>query len=163
MIQFYTVFSPKIDQMDSLTLKFTPQSRKRLEIIYVVDDSQLDRRMMVDYLSKYPGLKVKDFSNGDECLKQIVNSGTNPDIILLDYFLDTQVSTAKDGLEILVKLKEMSPNTSIIMHTSVENERVIELARKKGASNYIVKGAEGFEKLDSIIENDFILPKAENS
>ncbi|MBL0031132.1 MAG: hypothetical protein IPP27_02750 [Bacteroidetes bacterium] len=43
------------------------------------------------------------------------------------------------------------------MHTGVENQRIIELARKKGAYDYIVKGAEGYKKLDSIIEKEFIL------
>lgn len=71
--------------------------------------------------------------------------------------MDSEIAHSKDGLEILVKLKEICPNTAIIMHTGVENQRIIELARKKGAYDYIVKGAEGYKKLDSIIEKEFIL------
>ena len=43
------------------------------------------------------------------------------------------------------------------MHTSVDNTRIIELAKKKGAYDYIVKGMEGFKKLDVIIEKEFML------
>ena len=72
-----------------------------------------------------------------------------------DYFLDSVLASSKDGLEILTKLKEISPNSQIIMLTSVDNERIVELARKKGAIGYVAKGASSFEKLDSIIRNNF--------
>jgi response regulator of citrate/malate metabolism len=142
--------------MDSIKLTFTPTRLKKLESVYIVEDSPAEMEMTKDYFSKYPEIQIKGFINGDECLKEIVVSGVSPDMILVDYFLDSQVSSSKDGLEILVKLKELCPNASIIMHTSVDNERVIELARKKGAFNYVVKGASGYEKLDRIIEQQFL-------
>ena len=52
-------------------------------------------------------------------------------------------------------MKEVSPNSEFIMFTSVDNDRIVELARKKGAMAFIVKGASGYELLDSIIRNNF--------
>ena len=143
--------------MDSLKLTFTPSTPKKLRTVYIVDDNPIERTMMIDFLGRYPELKVNEFETGDECVKEIVLSGISPDIILLDYFLDSEIAHSKDGLEILAKIKEISPNTSTIMYTSVENQRIIDLARKKGAFDYIVKGASGFEKLESIIEKSFVL------
>ena len=120
--------------------------------------------MLIDFLSKYPNLKIKEFTNGDACIKDMVMSKSNPDLILLDYFLDSENASSKDGLEILEKMKEISPGSEIIMFTSVENERIFELARKKGAMGYIVKGAKGYEKLDQMLSIHFTTqepPKAD--
>jgi DNA-binding NarL/FixJ family response regulator len=141
--------------MESINLSFTPTPPKKLATVYIVDDNPVERSMMVDYFEKYPSLTLKEFPNGDECVKDLVMTGGAPDIILMDYFLDSEVAHSKDGLEILVKLKEICPTASIIMHTSVENARIVELARRKGAYDYIVKGTEGYKKLDSIIEKEF--------
>lgn len=149
--------------MDSIKLTFTPTQPKRLGTIFIVDDNPIELGMLVDYFDKYPGLTIKGFPTGDDCVKDIVLSGISPDMILIDYFLDSQVANSKDGLEILVKLKEISPNSAIIMHTGVENQRIIDLARKKGAYDYIVKGAAGYQKLDSIIEKEFVLNTPEDN
>src|SRR5215207_7069718 len=106
---------------------------KTLNVI-VVDDSAVERSMVLDHLSKYPNLKVKEFANGEFLIRElIVGHVQEPDLILLDYFLDAAPGGAKDGLEILNKLKEISPNTKVIMMTSVTNERIKELANQKGA------------------------------
>jgi response regulator of citrate/malate metabolism len=124
----------------------------------------MERRMLIDFLGKYPHLQIKEFTNGDACIKDMVVSRSNPDLILLDYFLDSENPSSKDGLEILEKMKEISPNSEIIMFTSVENERIFELARKKGAMGYIVKGPKGYEKLDQMLSIHFTTqepPKAD--
>lgn len=141
--------------MDPIKLTFTPSAPKKLGTVFIVDDNAVEREMLMDYFEKYPNLVVKGFTSGEECVKEIVISGVSPDIILMDYFLDSEVASSKDGLEMLVKLKEISPATSIIMYTSVENERVVDLARQKGAFGYVVKGPAGFEMLDYIIETEF--------
>ncbi len=143
--------------MSSIKLTFTPTAPRKLGTIFVVDDNPIELNMLMDYFDKYPGIEVVGFANGDECVKHIVMSSISPDMILMDYFLDSEIAHSKDGLEILVKLKEISPNTAIIMHTAVENQRIMDLARQKGAYDYIVKGAEGYKKLDVIIEKEFIL------
>ena len=141
--------------MDSIKLEFNTPKLKKLRTIYIVEDNEMERNMLVDFLGNYPELKIKEFTNGGDCIKDIIVSKNSPDLILLDYFLDSNNPLSKDGLEILTKLKEISPNTEFIMFTSVDNERIIELARKKGAMAFLVKGTSGYELLDSIIRNNF--------
>jgi response regulator of citrate/malate metabolism len=148
----------------SLELQFNQPKPKRLHSICIIEDNAMERRMLIDFLSKYPNLKIKEFTNGDACIKDMVMSKLNPDLILLDYFLDSENPSSKDGLEVLEKMKEISPGSEIIMFTSVENERIFELARKKGAMGYIVKGAKGYEKLDQMLSIHFTTqepPKAD--
>lgn len=141
--------------MDSIKLSFNVPKLKKLNTVCIIEDSPLESNMLIDYLGKYSNLVVKTFLNGEDCIKDVIVSKISPDLILLDYFLDSVLASSKDGLEILTKLKEISPNSQIIMLTSVDNERIVELARKKGAIGYVTKGASSFEKLDSIIRNNF--------
>ncbi|TAH40768.1 MAG: response regulator [Bacteroidetes bacterium] len=143
--------------MTSLKLSLSTPPKKRLNSVIIIDDSSTELQMAIDYFSKYPGLKTKTYATGELCIKDLVVSGFVPDMILLDYFLDSESPGSKDGLEVLVKLAELCPTSEIIMLSAVENQRVIDLARRKGASYYIVKGAAGYKKLDEIISKDFIV------
>ncbi len=131
---------------------------KKLTSVFIVEDSAIERSMLTDHLSKYPNLEIKEFASGDSCLKELILGNIQePDLIFMDYFLDTAVGSSKDGLEILSKLKEICPNTQVIMLTSVTNEKVMELARQKGALDYVVKSAVSYQQLDSVLQKHFEL------
>ncbi len=102
---------------------------KKLTSVFIVEDSAIERSMLTDHLSKYPNLEIKEFASGDSC----------------------------HGLEILSKLKEICPNTQVIMLTSVTNEKVMELAKQKGALDYVVKSAVSYQQLDSVLQKHFEL------
>ena len=54
--------------------------------------------MLKDHLSKYSGLKITEYSSGNACLKElIVGNVKEPDLILMDYFLDSNYSGSGDG------------------------------------------------------------------
>lgn len=131
---------------------------KKLTSVFIVEDSAIERSMLTDHLSKYPNLEIKEFSSGDACLKELILGNVQePDLIFMDYFLDSSIGTSKDGLEILSKLKEICPNTQVIMLTSVSNEKVKELAKQKGALDYVVKSAVSYTQLDSVLQKHFAL------
>ncbi len=127
-----------------------------LKQIVVVDDSPNDRTMMQDFLSKFKTANVRGYDSGESCIKDIVNQHIeSPDLIVIDYFLDATSGAKYDGLDTLVKLKEICPDSKIIMFTSVENQRIVELAKQKGAYNYAVKGPDGFDRLENLIRKAF--------
>src|ERR1041384_5408747 len=131
-------------------------AKEKLTTIYIVDDSEIDRSMMTDHLSKFKNLDVKSFSNGEYCIKEIiVGNLAEPDLILLDYCLDRKGGSTKDGLEILAKLQEISPDTKVIMLTGVSNEKIKELAKKKGALDYVTKSPDGYQQLDDVLKKHF--------
>ena len=129
---------------------------KNLETIFIVEDSAIERSMLKDHLSKYPNLKISEYSSGVACINDlIVGNLDEPDLVLMDYFLDSSFGQSKDGLESLSKLKEICPGTNVIMLTSVDNKRIIELAREKGALDYVVKGVSAFTELDAVLKKHF--------
>ena len=129
---------------------------KKLSNVFIVEDNAVQRSMLADHLSKYPKLRIMEFSSGDACLKELISGNVEvPDLVLMDYFLDSSFGASKDGLETLSKMKEIYPETDVIMLTSVENEKIIDLAKKKGALDYVVKSAGSFDKLDNILKGHF--------
>ena len=95
---------------------------EKLTSVFIVDDSEIERSMLSDHLAKYPNLAIKEFSSGDYCLKEIIMGNLEePDLVLMDYFLDVAGGASKDGLEILSKLKEICPDTKVIMLTGVNS------------------------------------------
>jgi len=131
-------------------------STKKLTHLYIVEDTPMERTLITDHLAKYSGISVKGFFTGESCIKEIINNtSVRPDLVLVDYYLDSSIASKRDGLETLDKIKEISPETEVVMLTSVENPRIMELAKQKGALDYIVKGAESFKKLDTIIDEHF--------
>jgi response regulator of citrate/malate metabolism len=129
---------------------------KKLTNAFIIEDTPAERTMLTDHLSKYPNVTIKGFFAGEACVKAIVNGTVpEPELILMDYFLDSTLGAKNDGLETLSKIKEILPETEVIMYTSVENKRIIDLAKQKGALDYIVKGAGAFQKLDTIIAEHF--------
>ena len=131
---------------------------KKLKTVFIVEDNAIERSMLKDHLAKYSNLKVKEYSSGTACLNElIVGTVDEPELILMDYFLDSSFGPSKDGLESLTKLKEICPDTDVIMLTSVDNKRIVELARQKGALDYVVKGVTAYTDLDSILHKHFAM------
>jgi len=79
-------------------------SQPKLKTIYVVEDEETQRTMIMDFLSQYEGTVVKGFITGDACIKEIVNNKTVvPDLIIVDYYLDAVVASKYDGLDTVTK------------------------------------------------------------
>jgi len=133
-------------------------NNKKLETVYIVEDSAIERSMLKDHLSKYENLKIKEYSSGTACINElVVGTAEEPDLVLMDYFLSSSMGASNDGLESLTKLKEICPDTNVIMLTSVDNQKIIDLAKKKGALDYVVKSAIGFNDLDTVLNKHFSL------
>lgn len=128
---------------------------KKLNSIYLVEDDSGAKMMMLDFLGQYKDVKLKGFVTGEACIGEIIHSKVSPDLVLMDYHLDASPAARYHGLDALVKLKEISPETRIIMFTSVDDENIIKLAKEKGASDYIIKGAKAFDEVKRIIDSSY--------
>jgi signal transduction histidine kinase len=105
--------------------------------ILLIDDNEQDRQLYRRFLGKQLGHERVDIAeaiSGEEAVAQFVK--VRPDCVLLDYNLpDT------DGLDLLVKLKELAPANSlcVVMITGGGNEALAVRALNLGALDYLVK------------------------
>ena len=118
-------------------------------IIFVVDDDLGFQSMMDDYLAKSSAYDIRVFSTGEDCLDHLY---LFPEVIILDYHLDGIIGEAENGLVILQKIKEASPDTPVIMLSSQDKFGVAAQMIMKGAYGYIVKDEEAFEKAGMMLQ-----------
>jgi DNA-binding NtrC family response regulator len=99
--------------------------------ILVVDD-ETDICKALDFLLRREGYEVSIANSGEEAITKIKDSSF--DVVITDLKMPKM-----DGMELLEKTKEISPNTAVIMMTAFSSIESAVEAMKKGASDYIVK------------------------
>ena len=84
------------------------------------------------------------FQNGTDCLNNLIEY---PNIIFLDHKMDTL-----NGFEVLKKIKRFDPNINVVMVSGQDDLQIALNALKYGAFDYIVKGDQENEKIESVIK-----------
>jgi DNA-binding response OmpR family regulator len=99
----------------------------------MVVDNEIDICNFVKSFFEMRGFEVATALNGDDALKKV--SHEQPDIIILDVMMRTD----DEGIVFLPKLKEARPTAKILMVTGVEDDKIINEAKRLGADDYITK------------------------
>lgn len=121
------------------------------KLIFIVDDDQFINTLIMKRFTA-EGYKVEAFTYGEECIKAL---SKNPDAIILDYYFISNDQKVMNGMEVLDKIKELKPDTPVIMLSGQEKgEIVLELARK-GINDYIIKDNNLIENLKSALNELF--------
>jgi DNA-binding NarL/FixJ family response regulator len=106
--------------------------------------------MLNDYLTSNTHHKITQFTTGEDCLEQL---SAKPDVVILDFELNTVVRDAKNGLQILEIIKKYYPEIHVIMLSSQERYGIAMQTMAKGAEQYVIKGEEAFEKVTQMIND----------
>lgn len=118
--------------------------------MFLVDDESIQNEMLKDYLSERFAHQIKTFSTGESAITELHHA---PEVVVLDYHLSAQNSKAQNGVEILKKIKEISPTTQVIMLSGQDKIEVAIDTMKYGAYDYVVKGESAFSRIENIINN----------
>lgn len=125
-------------------------TNRPLQIALVDDDPQM-REMLNDFFTgKYANSEVSTFSTGEEALNNMI---VEPNLIVLDYHLDSSDPMAMNGLQVLKKLKEKHPTVPVIFLSGQEKAEVAANTMKYGAYDYVVKNESAFHKLEILFNN----------
>ncbi|MBK6612103.1 MAG: response regulator [Sphingobacteriales bacterium] len=114
--------------------------------IFLIDDDIKTLIMLKSQIENSVNLPitVNVFAYGENSLDRVTE---NPDIVVLDYFLDGIQENAKTGLDILKQIKAISPDTAVIMLSGQEDmETALETIRN-GAYDYIIKSENSNNRL----------------
>jgi two-component system OmpR family response regulator len=118
-------------------------------VIFLVDDDPIYLQALEFQFRENPSLVVKTFLTGEACIEKL---SLKPDVIILDYFLDSQNTKGMDGLHTLMTIKRTAPNTQVIMLSSNETVEVATHSLKLGAFDYVVKNQKTFLHLKRSIK-----------
>lgn len=120
--------------------------------IMIIDDNEPMAEMTKDHLSqKFSGAHFSLFNDG---MKAIEQTGFIPDVIILDYQLDTLNPGALNGMQILMQLKKKF-SAPVICLSAQEKPEVSANLIKAGAFDYVVKNQQAFNKIENSISRIF--------
>ncbi len=118
------------------------------QLVFLVEDDRFYLELLENYFSEKDHFKVLPFLTGEEC---IANLNLNPDLVILDYFLDRHNPNAMDGKIVYRKIVEQCPNARIVVVSAQQSTEVVFGLVKEGVKDYVMKGKETFEQLDLLL------------
>ncbi len=99
--------------------------------VLIVDDDQLIRMAVRDALADEP-LDLSEASDGEEAISMI--AAQRPALVLLDLLMPK-----KSGLEVLPEVSKLSPETRVVVMSSMETESMVDFALAMGARAFVPK------------------------
>lgn len=118
--------------------------------IFIVDDEPLLTEMLSDYLKdKNQQLSIQSFPTGEACLQ---NMDKQPDLIVLDYHLNSKEKEAANGIDILKEIKSRNKSLPVIMLSSQKNYGTAAQTIGYGAMHYVIKGKDAFQEINALIK-----------
>ena len=119
--------------------------------IFIVDDDPMISELLKDYLVDHWSHNVTMIGTGEECLARMHEY---PDIIILDYILNSVHKDAVDGIEILQFIKVNYPKIRIIMLSGREQLQLVTQSLHHGAEKYVLKTQDAFDQIADLVNVD---------
>lgn len=113
--------------------------------VFVVEDDDWYRRLLVHNLSMNPDYEIQSFATGKEVLSKL---DEHPDVVTLDYRLPDM-----KGLEVLKQIKEVNEDIQVILISEQDDIGIVVELLKEGAYDYIVKSRDIKERLLNTVNN----------
>jgi len=106
--------------------------------VFIADDSVIVRERIIEILSKTGIVEIiGQTGNGNEAVDSIVK--LHPDVAIVDIYMP-----GKNGIEVLMKVKSIQPDTRVIMFTSYFLTGFREKCRKEGADFFLESNDIGY-------------------
>lgn len=118
--------------------------------IFLVDDEPIQNEMLKDYISERFRYQIKTYESGEDALKDM---HLNPEIVVLDFHLNSHLPNAQNGVEVLKRIKEQFPAVQVIMLSGQDKLEVAIDSMKHGAYDYVIKGETAFSRMENVLNN----------
>jgi two-component system, OmpR family, response regulator len=130
---------------------------EKIKIFLVDDDALFLKSLQIEFM-EHADFAIETFATGELCME---NLSHEPDVIILDYYLDGIDKTAMNGMDTLDKIKAVNPDIPVIMLSSQDKIEVAINCMHHKAFDYVVKSETAFVRLQKNISNIFRYKKIE--
>ena len=134
------------------------QNPKKIKV-FIVDDDDLFLKSLVIQFRANPIYEVITFATGELCIDEI---HTTPDLVILDYHLNSIEKNAMNGLKTLDIIKKINNDIPVIIVSAQDKIEVAVSCIHHKAFDYVVKSETAFVRLQKIIKAIFKYKKMEN-
>jgi DNA-binding NtrC family response regulator len=122
---------------------------ENVRYMFIIDDDPVQVEMIKDYLGERYIFELKVYEDGEKAMKDIET--LKPEIVVLDYHLNSNNPNAKNGVEVLKEIKRINPPTKVIMFSGQDNIDIALESMRNGAYDYIIKGETAFNKMENTV------------
>ena len=129
----------------------------KIKIFLVDDDAVFLKLLEIEFL-QHADFVIETYATGELCIAGLLNE---PDVIILDYYLDGIDKNAMNGIETLDKIKVYNPDIPVVMLSSQDKIDVAIECMHHRAFDYVVKSETAFMRLQKIITTIFRYRKME--
>lgn len=119
----------------------------KIKIFLVDDDTMFLKLLEIEFL-EHGDFDIETYVTGELCL---ANLSHNPDIIILDYYLNGINKNAMNGIDVLDKILAINPDIPVIMLSCQDKIEVAVNCMHHKAVDYVVKSETAFMRLKKII------------
>lgn len=132
-------------------------NNEKIKIFLVDDDALFLKSLEIDFLENGDFI-IETYLTGELCM---ANLSHDPDVIILDYFLDGIDATAMNGIDTLDKIKAFNQDIPVVILSSQDKIEVAVNCMHHRAFDYVVKSETSFVRLKKIITTIFRYKKME--
>ncbi len=119
--------------------------------VLIVDDSPFIRLVLRNIIEKVvPDVQILEADSGTAAFKQFKKA--MPDLVLLDIILS---EGEDEGVNILKRIMDASPETKVIMVTAVGHDAMINRCKELGVVDYIVKPFDD-DQIEAILKKHLV-------
>ena len=116
--------------------------------LFLVDDDALFLKLLEIEFLEHADFDIETFATGELCIE---NLSHQPDVIVLDYYLNGVDRDAINGIDTLDQIKAFNPDIPVIMLSSQDKIDVAINCMHHKAFDYVVKSETAFLRLKKII------------
>jgi two-component system OmpR family response regulator len=130
--------------------KASGKTNQKIIIFLVDDDPVFLKALELSISDKLASAEIKTFQTGENCLQQMK---LKPSIVILDYYLNSEIPYAWNGMKILKHIKKISGKTKVIMLSSQDSLNIAMDSMENGAYDYISKSPSSLIRVNNILSN----------
>lgn len=134
-------------------------SDHKIKLFLVDDDALYLKALEIDFLQQ-ADFDIETFATGEQCIKYLSHK---PDIIILDYYLNSIDKNAMNGIATLDKIKSFNSEIPVVMLSSQDKIEVAIDCMHHKASDYVVKSETAFLRLQKTMTTIFSYNKMEKA
>ena len=125
--------------------------------LHIIEDNALYAAALKQFLESNLenfnyAVSITLFKTSEGCIEALNRSKIKPDIIILDYFLNSQFNDAMNGLNALFHLKVFNSEVEVIFLSGQDKMEITVESLRTGAFDYIVKDEFAFQNVLSSVQ-----------
>ena len=122
-------------------------NNKKIKLFLVDDDAVFLKLLEIEFM-EHADFDIETYATGELCIE---NLSHNPDVVVLDYYLDGVERDAINGIDTLDQIKAFNPEIPVVMLSSQDKIDVAINCMHHKAFDYVVKSETAFMRLKKII------------